>query len=107
MNQTISQRIAIVHGLRERAALPVQAPRYTVVPRGANTFEVIDRATGKIKGERFGHGNACQFAKQLESSAALYSSAPTFARLFGSTLLRWVALMSACLVLFAHFGVDR
>ncbi|MCY1419588.1 hypothetical protein D9M71_351780 [compost metagenome] len=107
MNQNISQRLTIIYGLRERAALPVQAPRYTVLPRGANTFEIIERATGQIKGQRFGHGNACKFAEQLESSTVCGSGGRNTIKGLGKTMLRWVMVMATTLVLFAHFGAIR
>lgn len=82
MHPTISQRRAILDGLRQRNALaaaefynkagitePVRAVRFKVVPRGNNEFEVIERATDKMKGLRIGHGSACQFAQKLEEDA--------------------------------------
>lgn len=80
MHPSISQRRAILEGLRERARLataefyqkpntiaPALAPRFIVKPSGNNTFEVIERATGKFITERFG---IKQLGKALRSWAS-------------------------------------
>ena len=66
MHPTFTQRRAILDGLRERTRqatadfyqkpnviAPPLAPRFIVKPTGSNTFEVIERATGRIITERF------------------------------------------------------
>ena len=85
MHPSISQRRAILEGLRERARLataefyqkpsttaPALTPGFIVKPSGNNTFEVIERATGKFITERFGHNNVAGHARQLEIKDAKY-----------------------------------
>ncbi len=120
MDPTIKQRLAIFHGLRLRAELtptefrqmagvdqPIQALRFTVIPRGNNTFEIVERATGKTKGERFGHHNACQFAQQLEDHTKGHHGRYSTVKLFGKLLLRWALALTALLSIFAFYGTDR
>lgn len=120
MNQTIKQSQAILHGLRLRTSLatsemyqhigreePVRAQRFTVIPRGGNTFEVIERSTGTAKGELFGHDNACQFARQLEDNAEFFAASHKTAKAFARTLLRWTAGLALMLFLFVYFGAGH
>ena len=83
---------------------PVRAPRYNVVPRGSNTFVVIDRSTGTPKGERFGHANACQYAQQLEENADFFTSTRSAAKQFAGGILRWTLVLTAILLVFAYYG---
>ncbi|MNP57168.1 hypothetical protein D3C76_1519690 [compost metagenome] len=117
MNQTIRQSHAILQGLRLRISLetstmyqmigrdePVHAPRYNVLPRGNNTFVIVDRSTGTPKGERFGHVNACQLAQQLEDNADFFASTRSAAKHFAGWMLRWTLVLAAVLLVFAYYG---
>lgn len=119
MNQTIRQKHAVLQVLRERVSMstsemykmigreePVRAPRFKVIPLGDNKFDVIDDASGISKGERDGHGIACDYAKQLEKNAAYFEEIRESSRLFGRTLLRWTIGCAVLLVVFAYYGVQ-
>ncbi|WP_194790853.1 hypothetical protein [Pseudomonas sp. UFMG81] len=41
-------------------------PRFIVVPAGVAFFHVTERATGRVKGFRQRHEDACQLARHLE-----------------------------------------
>ncbi|UCP10222.1 hypothetical protein K5R88_00815 [Pseudomonas sp. MM213] len=120
MNQTIRQKQAVLQVLRERVSMstsemfqmigreePVRAPRFNVVPLGKNKFDVIERGTGLSRGERDGHGVACDYAKQLEKNADLFEEGRVSARHFGRTMLRWSIGAAALLVVFAYFGAGH
>ena len=120
MNQSIRQSQAILQGLRLRTSLetstmyqmigrdePVRVPRYSVVPRGSNTFVVIDRSNGTPKGERFGHVNACQLAQQLEDNADFCASTRSAAKHFAGWMLRWTLVLAALLLAFVYYGAGR
>jgi hypothetical protein len=120
MNQTIRQKQAVLQVIQDRLSIstaemyqqigreePVRVPRFNVVPRGSNTFEVIERSTGATKGERFGHDNACQLAKQLESNADFLSANRTSAKAFARALLRWTVGAALMLILFAYYGAGH
>jgi len=120
MNQSIRQSQAILQGLRLRTSLetstmyqmigrdaPVRVPRYNVVPRGSNTFVVIDRSNGTPKGERFGHVNACQFAQQLEDNSDFFAARRKSIKKFAYTLLRWTAGTALMLIVFAYYGAGH
>lgn len=117
MNQTIRQKYAVLQVLRERVSMstaemhqkigreePVPTLRFTVVPLGSNTFKIVERSTGAAKGERFGHDNACQLARQLESNAEFVAANCRTAKAFARTLLRWTVGGALMLTLFAYYG---
>ena len=119
MNQTIKQDQAILHGLRLRTSLataemyrrigrdePARTSRYRVVPRGKNTFDVIERATGAAKGQRIGHDNACQLAQQLEERTSLVNASRSAIKHLGRWMLRWVLAFSTTLLAFMYFGLS-
>ncbi|MGO4003709.1 hypothetical protein ABVN23_21810 [Pseudomonas fluorescens] len=120
MNQTIRQKYAVLQVLRERVSMSTaemhqkigreeSAPtlRFKVVPLGSNTFEIVERSTGATKGELFGHDNACQLAKQLESNAEFVAANCKTARAFARALLRWTAGGALTLTLFAYYGAGH
>ncbi len=41
-------------------------PRFIVIPAGVDFFHVAERTTGRIKGFRRRHQDACDLARQLE-----------------------------------------
>ncbi|MFV3405818.1 MULTISPECIES: hypothetical protein [Pseudomonas] len=43
-----------------------RAPRFTVVPAGVAFYHITDRITGRVKGFRRHHVDACALARQLE-----------------------------------------
>ncbi|MCV4287742.1 hypothetical protein OH708_07460 [Pseudomonas capsici] len=111
MHQTISQRRAILEGLRQRCTLstaefydktgrfnPAKLPRFTVVPSGRDEFGIVERSTGMVKDVCTGHNAACKRAIQLETSPPKRPS-------FTTLLLRWTAALCIILALFAMYGV--
>lgn len=112
MHQSISQRRAILDGLRERTRQataefyqkpgvnpPPLAPLFIVKPVGGNNFEVLERATGKIVAQRFGHNNATGCARDLEAKAKQFN-----VKAFGQALSLWALRIGALLAVFAFFG---
>ncbi|VVN50887.1 hypothetical protein PS685_00411 [Pseudomonas fluorescens] len=82
MHPSIAQRITLLEGLRARtrqateefyqkpnAFAPPLAPLFIVKPVGSNCFALIERATGRIVAERFGHNNATGHARVLEAKS--------------------------------------
>ncbi|MDY7532823.1 hypothetical protein RGV33_14230 [Pseudomonas sp. Bout1] len=41
---------------------------YRVLPAGRNFFHILEVPSGRIKGFRRGHNQACELARQLEAS---------------------------------------
>ena len=120
MNQTIRQKQAVLQVLRDRLSMstaemyqkigrevPVSTLRFNVVPRGGNTFEIIERSTGTAKGERFGHDSACLLTQQLESNADYFDAKCTALKAFARKLLRWTAGSALLLTLFAYYGAGH
>lgn len=48
------------------AKLGINLPRFIVIPAGIDFFHIIESATGRIKGFRRLHLDACLLAKSLE-----------------------------------------
>ena len=120
MNPAIQQSQAVLQALRERVSLstsemymkigreePVRAPRFNVVPMGKNTFDVIERATGRSRGARLGHDGACQYAEELEHIADFTDAVKSTSKRFGSCLFRWTIGFAAMLVVFAYYGAQQ
>ncbi|KPZ11931.1 hypothetical protein ALO94_200501 [Pseudomonas syringae pv. spinaceae] len=112
MHHSISQRRAILEGLRQRCNLstaefydkvgrknPAALPRFTVVPNGNNEFGIIERSTGNVRGVHRGHSAACRAAEQLEAK-------PVRKRSFASHMLRWTAAFATAFALFALYGAN-
>ncbi|MFJ7884571.1 hypothetical protein ACIQYF_13925 [Pseudomonas sp. NPDC096917] len=112
MHQSIFQRRAILEGLRERARQatadfyqkpgvmpPPLAPLIVVKPSGNNTFALINRATGVVVAERFGHNNATSHARALEAKAKQFD-----VKQLGRALSIWALRIGAILTVFAFFG---
>ncbi|KWS97195.1 MULTISPECIES: hypothetical protein [Pseudomonas syringae group] len=112
MHQTISQRRAILEGLRQRCTLstaefydkvgrknPAALPRFTVVPNGNNEFGIVERSSGTVRGVLRGHSAACRAAEQLEAKPVRHSSIATH-------MLRWTAAIATGFVLFALYGAS-
>ena len=112
MHPSIAQRITVLDGLRARAQQataefyqkpgvqpPPLAPLIIVRPSGNNTFSLINRATGVIVAERFGHNNATSHARALEAKAAQFGI-----KQFGQLLRNWALRISVILAVLAFFG---
>ena len=112
MHPSIAQRITVLDGLRARAHQataefyqkpgvqpPPLAPLIIVRPSGTNTFSLINRATGVVVAERFGHNNATAHARQLEEKAAQFN-----VKQFGKFLSSWTLRFGITLTVFAFFG---
>lgn len=82
MHTSFAQRVTALEGLRARTrqataefyqksgiSPPPLAPLFIVKPIGGNNFEVLERSTGKIVAQRFGHNNATGHARVLEAKA--------------------------------------
>jgi len=112
MHISFAKRCAILEGLRERTRQataefyqkpgvqpPPLAPLIIVRPSGNNTFSLINRATGMVVAERFGHNNAISHARALEAKAAQFGI-----KQFGQLLRDWALRISAILAVFVFFG---
>ena len=112
MHPSFAQRVTALEGLRERTRQataefyqkpgvmpPPLAPLIIVRPSGNNTFSLINRATGEIMGERFGHNNDTSHARELEADIKRFS-----VKQFGRHLRDWALRISAILFLFVFFG---
>jgi hypothetical protein len=79
MHHSIQSRRDIVDGLHQRSLLAtaefyrltgLQAPvvtfRMMVKPAGRDFFHVVDSRTGKVRGYRQDHNEACALARRLE-----------------------------------------
>jgi hypothetical protein len=69
MNQRRNMSLALCLGLVGSSA-PKKSPLFRVIPAGNEFFHVVDSATGKVKGFRRNHNEACALARSLESRHA-------------------------------------
>lgn len=112
MHISFAKRCAILEGLRERTRQatvefyqkpgvqpPPLAPLIIVRPSGNNTFSLINRATGMVVAERFGHNNATNHARELEAKAQQFSI-----KQFGRALSLWALRIGALLAVLAFLG---
>lgn len=112
MQPSIAQRVTALEGLRARAQQataefyqkpgvqpPPLAPLIIVRPSGNNTFTLINRATGVVVAERFGHNNATNHARELEAKAQQFGI-----KQFGKLLSSWTLRIGITLTVFAFFG---
>jgi len=112
MHISFAKRCAILEGLRERTRQataefyqkpgvmpPPLAPLIIVRPSGNNTFSLINRATGVVVAERFGHNNATAHARELEAKEAQFN-----VKQFGKFLSSWTLRFGITLTVFAFFG---
>ena len=112
MHPSFAQRVTALEGLRARAHQataefyqkpgvqpPPLAPLIIVRPSGNNTFSLINRTTGVVVAERFGHNNATAHARELEAKAAQFSI-----KQFGKALRNWALRIGAMLAVFVFFG---
>ncbi len=112
MHISFAKRSAILEGLRERTRQataefyqnpgvqpPPLAPLIIVRPSGNNTFSLINRATGVVVAERFGHNNATKHARELDAKAAQFDI-----KQFGKLLQNWALRIAAILAVFVFFG---
>ncbi|MGY3084800.1 hypothetical protein HBN83_11510 [Pseudomonas fragi] len=112
MHPSIAQRITVLDGLRARAHQataefyqkpgvqpPPLAPLIIVRPSGNNTFSLINRATGVVVAERFGHNNATAHARKLEAKEAQFN-----VKQFGKFLSSWTLRFGITLTVLTLFG---
>lgn len=66
MNQRRNMSLALYLGLLGSSA-PKTSPLFRVIPAGNEFFHVVDSTTGKVKGFRRNHNEACALARKLES----------------------------------------
>ncbi|MFU4327174.1 hypothetical protein ACM726_02640 [Pseudomonas aeruginosa] len=65
-SQTALARLAFV----QRLMAPAAAEPYQVVPQGRGFFHIVETATGKVRGFRRSHNEACSYAEQLKRQQA-------------------------------------
>ena len=112
MHPSIAQRITVLDGLRARANQataefyqkpgvqpPPLAPLIVVHSSGNNMFTLVNRATGVVVAERFGHNNATAHARELEAQARKFN-----VKQFGKFLSSWTLRFGITLTVFAFFG---
>jgi len=112
MHPYFAQRVTALEGLRARARQataefyqkpgvqpPPLAPLIVVRPSGNNTFSLINRATGVVVGERYGHNNATAHARELEAKETQFNVMQ-----FGKFLSSWTLRFGITLTVFAFFG---
>ena len=112
MHPSFAQRVTALEGLRARARQataefyqkpgvqpPPLAPLIVVHSSGNNMFTLVNRATGVVVAERFGHNNATAHARELEAKAAQFSI-----KQFGKALRNWALRIGAMLAVFVFFG---
>ncbi|MEQ0906387.1 hypothetical protein ABLT16_17510 [Pseudomonas aeruginosa] len=66
LSQTALARLAFV----QRLMAPAAAEPYQVVPQGRGFFHIVETATGKVRGFRRSHNEACSYAEQLKRQQA-------------------------------------
>ena len=111
MHPSIAQRVTALEGLRARAQQataefyqkpgvqpPPLAPLIIVRPSGNNTFSLINRATGVVVAESFGHNNATNHARELEAKMVQYCI-----KRFWKTLRHWALRIGTILPVFVFF----
>jgi hypothetical protein len=69
MNQRRNMSLALCLGL-VGSSTPKTSPLFRVIPAGNDFFHVVDSTTGKVKGFRRDHNEACALARRLEYSHA-------------------------------------
>ena len=65
MNQRRNMSLALCLGMVS-SSTPKSSPRYRVVPAGHEFFHVVEASTGKVKGFRQDHNEACALSRSLE-----------------------------------------
>ena len=114
MHQTISQRRAILEGLRQRCSLstaefydkvgrinPAPPHRFNVIPNGNNWFGIVERESGIVHHVCSGHSAACKMAQKLETAPPAKAKAG-----FATYMLRWTVTFCLVLALFAFYGAQ-
>ncbi|HCF3848860.1 TPA: hypothetical protein ACRDQR_000608 [Pseudomonas aeruginosa] len=66
LSQTALARLAFA----QRLITPAAAEPYQVVPQGRGFFHIVETATGKVRGFRRNHNEACAYAEQLKRQQA-------------------------------------
>lgn len=69
MHQRRNMSLALCLGLVGSSA-PKKSPLFRVIPAGNEFFHVVDSTTGKVKGFRRDHNEACALARRLEARDA-------------------------------------
>ena len=68
INQSRNMFVALSLGLAG-SSTPKSAPRYRVVPVSGEFFHIVDTGTGKVKGFRREHNDACAFARKFKQES--------------------------------------
>lgn len=120
MHPAISQKRAILEGLRQRCTLstaefyskvgreePVRTFRHVVVPCGNGEFSIVDRSTDQTKAMCTGIDKALRFAKcRDEAHVGFQHARPSKPPAdFGTMMLRWTATFCMIIAVFAFYSV--
>lgn len=83
MNSSMHQRVNVLEAMRARMNTttvelfsglgkrsPVQQIRYQIMGKGPGAYQVTERSTGQVVGERNTWKEASNFAQEMESRAA-------------------------------------
>jgi hypothetical protein len=62
----LRQTAAARQAFAVRRRLAAEVPLYQVKPAGRGFFHIVETATGKVRGFRRSHNDACQRASELE-----------------------------------------
>ncbi|KSN05227.1 hypothetical protein [Pseudomonas aeruginosa] len=66
LSQTALARMAFA----QRLIAPAVPEPYLVVPQGRGFFHIVETATGKVRGFRRSHNEACSYAERLKRQQA-------------------------------------
>ncbi|HBO1538475.1 TPA: hypothetical protein L4S95_004802 [Pseudomonas aeruginosa] len=66
LSQTALARMAFA----QRLMVPAEIEPYRVIPQGRGFFHIVETATGKVRGFRRSHNEACSYAEQLKRQQA-------------------------------------
>lgn len=66
LSRTALARLAFI----QRLMAPAVAEPFRVVPQGRGFFHIVETATGKVRGFRRSHNEACSYAERLKREQA-------------------------------------
>lgn len=77
LTRPVTLRVAQAHesaGVGEGSAIPLIQPQYRVVLAGKCFFHIEETSTGRVRGFRADHNEACYLARRLEQNPAVPSA---------------------------------
>ncbi|EIU4990746.1 TPA: hypothetical protein ACQ491_000356 [Pseudomonas aeruginosa] len=66
LSQTALARMAFA----QRLMAPAEIEPYRVIPQGRGFFHIVETATGRVRGFRRSHNEACSYAERLKRQQA-------------------------------------